>query len=112
VIKKQERALTRQLKGLEKETLAIQAKWQQFNPPPAAVAEAASDSDIHLPAELIHRIRQQAALDVLNSLGFRWTEDELAIRRQFGLPVSRNLWNSSLEKAMGSTDIPETLESE
>jgi hypothetical protein len=111
-IKKQQRVLTRQLNGLEKEALTIQAKWQELNPAPAAVAAAAGDSDTHLPADIVQRIRQAAALDVLDSLDVLWTEDDLKIRLLFGLPVSRNLWEFSMEKAGGSTDIPETLESE
>jgi hypothetical protein len=49
---------------------------------------------------------------VLDALDCHWTEDDLKIRRLFELPVSRDLWNFSLEKALGSTDIPETLEPE
>lgn len=65
-----------------------------------------------MPAELVQRVRQAAALEVLTALAVLWTEDELTIRRLFKLPVSPNLSNSSLEKALGSTDIPETLEPE
>jgi ribonuclease HI len=111
VIRKQQRVLRRKLKELEKEAHAIQAKWQVFSPPSVAAPAAAAGSDMDLPTELVHRIRQAAALDVLNAMDVVWKEDELTIRRLFGLPVSRNLWNSSLERAAGSTDV-ETLEPE
>jgi hypothetical protein len=65
-----------------------------------------------MPAELVQQVRQAAALEVLTALAVLWTEDELTIRRRFGLPVSRGLWESSLEKPLGSTDIPETLDPE
>ena len=109
-IQKQHKDLRRKLVALRKEALVIQARWQDVDE--LAPAALAGGTDMDLPAEIVKRIRQAAALEVLDSLDCHWTEDDLKIRRQFGLPVSRDLWNSSLEKAMGSTDIPETLESE
>jgi len=110
-IKKEQTALRRKLAALEKEALTIEAQWRNVNSPAVAVAGAGGD-DTAMPAEFVQRLRQAAALDVLNALGVLWSEDELTIRRLFKLPVSRNLLDSSREKALGSTDIPDTLEPE
>lgn len=111
-LQQKKRDLRRKLVALVKEALVIQARWQEVDELSPAALAAAAGGDMELFAKFEKPIRQAAALEVLDSLDFHWSEDDLKIRRLFGLPVSRNLWNSSLEKAMGSTDIPETLESE
>jgi hypothetical protein len=64
--------------------LTIEAQWRKVNSPDPA----AGGDDTAMPAELVQRVRQAAALEVLTALAVLWTEDELTI------------------------DIPETLEPE
>jgi len=111
-VQKQQQDLRRKLVALGKEALVIQARWQEVDELSPGALAAAAGGDMELFAKFEKPIRQAAALEVLDSLDFHWSEDDLKIRRLFGLPISRGLWESSLEKAMGSTDIPETLESE
>jgi len=111
-IQKQQRDLRRKLVALGKGALVIQARWQEVDELSPAALAATAGGDMELFAKFARPIRQTAAIEALDSLDVLWREDDLKIRGLFGLPVSRNLWNSSLEKAMGSTDIPETLESE
>jgi len=105
--------LKREVTSLRKEAASIQARLHSFGAPlDAALQASLSASDLELPLAEVVRIRQAAALEVLDALNFRWSEDELTVRRQFGLPIDRSLWESSLEKALGSTDVPPTLERE
>jgi hypothetical protein len=110
-IQKQQRDLRRKLVALGKQALVIQARWlevDQLSPPRWRRRQAATWNCL----QFAQQIRQAIAEEVLDALDCHWTEDDLKIRRLFKLPVSRDLWNFSLEKALGSTDIPETLEPE
>jgi len=111
-IQKQQRDLRRKLVALGKQALVIQVRWLEVDQQSPATLAATAGGDMELFAEFAHQIRQAAALEVLDSLDCHWTEDDLKIRRLFKLPVSRDLWNSCIEKAAGSSDIPETLEPE
>jgi hypothetical protein len=105
--------LKREVTSLRQEAASVQARLHKSGgPPDAALLASLAAFDVELPLDEVVRIRQAAALEVLEALDFRWSEDELTVRRQFGLPIDRNLWESSLEKAFGSTDVPPTLEEE
>ena len=111
-IQKQQKDLRRKLVALGKQALVIQARWLEVDQQSPAALAATAGGDMELFAKFAQQIRQAAAEEVLDALDVLWTEDDLKIRRLFKLPVSRDLWNFSLEKALGSTDIPETLEPE
>ena len=111
-IQKQQKDLRRKLVALGKEALVIQARWMDVDELSPAALAATAGGDMELFAKFAQQIRQAAAEEVLDALDCHWTEDDLKIRRLFRLPVSRDLWNFSLEKGLGSTDIPETLEPE
>jgi hypothetical protein len=108
---KQRRDLTRKLAALEKEAASTQARLQELEQPPDAALAATGDRLGPLAADDVRRIRQAAALEVLDALDCLWTDDAVKIRRLFGLPIGRDLWESSLERFVDGP-LPPTFEPE